>query len=177
MPRYCRGCGIHLDQFRPECRSCNSRRSLRKRRAEGFLSINQRRGLEDGYLPAARVVSAINKAIGLEPEDDWSLTDERLAPLAELGDFHDIKKQMTKRQHVPFDLVDAVLCKLEIVDLWLGDLSDLYESVALTVKCGDRDCDGVIEIGRNVTNNRRYCNDICRNREQRKVARQQKVAA
>jgi len=91
---------------------------------------------ETGYIPALLFIRTVEVHMNLG-EDQWEEDDPRLAPLTEMWEFSDLRKQLGIRQNggrirmIPFGLADLILCKLNLVELWRGPLADVYYAASL----------------------------------------------
>lgn len=121
-------------------------------------------------IPSARVHAAIASQWG----EDWLENEEVRASLRFLSE-RTLHRSFRENQYLSFDLADLILCKLDLVRLWLGPLEDIYQSVDLSGKphsirilpAGYRRCErvgctntfGRFGAGRTA---KRYCSKTCR---------------
>lgn len=63
---------------------------------------------------------------------------------------------------VSFDLVDKILCGLGRVDLWQGELVDVYSSVWFVETCGLHSCGKTFPESLRSGKRKRFCSDLCR---------------
>lgn len=93
-------------------------------------------GPHKGYIPAEPFMLSVEGALNLD-RGDWSDENDRLAPLSQLWDMDDLRKMLgigdqRSREWIPFGFADAILCKLNLVELWREQLADFYYAANLT---------------------------------------------